>query len=112
MPRKDRTFSSTDILRIHGRNLTSEEAREVVDALCVVEPGKKKAPPRPRVELQTLVKNLRTLINAAEVAVIALDFLALLPGPQRLLLSRAALVLTGAVIPVKLALPSLIEPKF
>lgn len=34
MPRKDRTFSKTDILRIITRNLEIEERRSVIIALC------------------------------------------------------------------------------
>lgn len=102
MPRKDRTYSSSDILRFIRRNLTRKEQREVLDALgaTIDDPGPipvfKDTPAGKKIsvdveKLLDLVGKVGDLVSAA----------ALIPGPQRVALGSIGLALTGVSASVR-----------
>jgi len=96
MPRKDRTFSDSDIVRIIGKYLTRREQRAVLRALGaeIEDPGPipdiRTTPEGKKVSLDVerlfrVVKVVKDIVTAA----------ALIPGPQRAALSAIALSLTA-----------------
>jgi len=102
MPRKDRTFSDSDVIRIIGKYLTRREQQGVLRALGaeIETPGElpdiRTTPEGKKVSLDvervfrvlTLVKDLVTAAS-------------LIPGPQRAALAAIALSLTAVESGVK-----------
>jgi len=90
MPRKDRTFSDRDVLRIIARNLTRTEKFRVLDALGAIVDApetlraKEKAE-EIHVKTSTIVSRTKEEISQIRTLLSGLE---LIPGPQRTVLTK------------------------
>ena len=73
MPRKDRTFSDKDLIRIFNLHLTPEEQNRVLDILCGP------VPPAPE-EVTRLESLLRDILDFLSLLEPLIGLLSLIPG--------------------------------
>jgi hypothetical protein len=89
VPRKDRTFTDSDIVRLTIKNLSRREKEGVLSVLCGIEPGilvepetpplTKKTVDQVKIELEILTKTIGTMQTLIQAAL-------LIPGPQQTIL--------------------------
>jgi hypothetical protein len=100
MPRKDRTFTDQDILRLYFHNLTTQESKNVLERLCGTGPGGDEGK-KPASDLLKALRRLKTALGIMEKLSLTLLVASKLPGPQKVLFNLLYIAANSSTITVR-----------